>query len=259
MKIRAALSLIEVVVASSLMISCLVVFGSLLLTSTRYTHLHQGSSQALEIAERHLEELRRLARSAESGRYGFDQLVSQAPKPDPYQPAFTVGTVIAVWSTLSPSDSLEQVHDTSTRRLLASSLKRVEVVVTWSGGRYELVGLVGDPRRELPGSGAVEVSPIGPLPTSLRADETVDFQARLLDRYGQPVPDAFFVWNPSPLAVPVQVLPAREGRRCTLRNRMQLGSEPANYPGGQAGVIVEGYYGGLGHLEYGPEVNLEKP
>jgi Tfp pilus assembly protein PilV len=257
-KIR-GLSLIEVVVASFLMVSCLVVFGSLLLTSTRYGHLHQGTSQALEIAQRHLEEVRRLARSVESGRYGFDNLVSQAPRPDDYDPAFTVSHLVETWNSFSPCDSLEQVQDSSMRRLLSSSLKRVEIVVAWSRGRYELVSLVGDPRRDLPASGALEISPIGPLPASLRPDETVDFQARLLDRYGHPVPDAFFVWNPSPLAVPVQVLPAREGRRCTLRNRMQLGPEPASYPGGRAGVIVEGYYNGRGQLEFGPEVNLEGP
>lgn len=258
MKAR-GLSLIEVIAASYLMLSCLVVFGSLLLTSTRYGHLHQGSSQALDIAERHLEEVRRQARSAESGRYGFDTLASQTARPDDHAPAYQVSHRIEDWTTYSPCNSMEQVQDPSTRRLLSSSLKRVEISVTWSGGEYELVSLIGDPRRELQASDAVEVSSIGPLPTSLRPDETVDFQARLLDRYGHPVPDAFFVWNPSPLAVPVEVLPAREGRRCTLRNRMKLGPEPASYPGGRASVMVEGYYSGRGNLEFGPEVNLEVP
>ena len=251
------LSLAEVVISSFLLAACLVVFGSLLMTSTRYSSRQQQSLIAFMVAERNMEDVRRLARSVGPGGYGFDSLPELiGPVEDSQESEYLVTRRIQAWQTASPCQSLESIQHPSGIRVLSGSLKRVEIEVKWARGHYSLVGLVGDPRREL-ADPPLSVVPMSPLPTTLEVEKTVEFTAILKDRFDRPIADAMSVWNASPYGVPVTMNSSRDGRRCSMRNRMQLGSEPVAYPGGLAGLMVEAYYAGKGQLVESPLVPLE--
>jgi len=213
----------------------------LLQLSMRYGTRVDQRVLATRIGERHLAEIRAWARQRTGNVYHFETHPVWTARyngswgPDPLDGNFQVRIRNQVEVVDSPNSRLESAYPSSRKKRMTQSYHKVQVEVSWgldAQSRISLVSLVGAPARPIGNDSALHLVPTTRWdPPPLDYQERAEFEASLLDIWGNEIPDVMFshyvrsVASPGNLAgngIVDSAYSPRTGKKATLLH---------NYPG----------------------------
>ena len=252
MKPRAtrALSLMEAVISSFLLLSCFLVIINLFHSGLRYSTQIENQQIAAMVAERQLEQMRLWSETAGASGYNFDYLSA------------VYGGTSALASDFSNFSVLTQVVDqtiysscsTFERGVAASgglacslnhTVKKVQVTVSWDNDTRQVstCSLFSRPAGALASHNPIAISPTSSPAAPLPHLATLQFSATATDAFGNPIPDLRFNWAVVPRDGNGTLTVARDGSTATLQNVIMVNGGQA-FTGGSLVVQATARYHG---------------
>lgn len=208
-----------------------------------YSSQAQQKAVAVRVAQRTLNDIRIWAAVPASPGLNYDDWSSWNghDQSDPIDSGYRVRVTVADQVLQSPCSELELARPVADRRVMSSSCKLVEILVSWAYDRkeYRLVSLVAEPARPLPAT--IAVSGGG---SSVAPDGTAAFTATAYDAGGVEIKDVFFDFSMKPGPGNGTLAPARTGANVTFTNRIDQPNQPPIYTVGPAVVEATTVYHG---------------
>ncbi len=249
-----ALTLIESIIASFLLLWAILIVIRLFHSGMGYTSRSLEQETAVFLAEQHLERMRAWSETLNGNVYNYDQLSSLAvyngTPVEAELPGFTLTTRVVAEQLYSGCSQLELSRPVD-RRVLRDSACKVQVEVGWSGNtrQLRLCTLFARPALTFPSPAASPAPPTGVLltgpvdnPVPHLGSTTV--QAGAIDRNAAPLEDLFYEWEVVPISGAATLEPSRSGRTATIYNWIYLPDGSRASTGGDVTVRVTARYHG---------------
>lgn len=249
-----ALTLLETVFASFILLWAILIVVRLFHTGIGYTSRSLEQETAVFLAEQHLERMRAWAESTSGNVYNYDQLTTLAIYNGSTLPAelpgFTLTTRVVTRELYSGCSQME-LGRPSDRRVLADSACTVQVDVKWAGNRRQLrlCTLLARPALTFPTPAASPSLPTG-VTLSAASDNPVphlgstSLQAGALDRNGAAIEDLFYDWEVVPISGSGTLEQSRSGGSARLYNWVYLPDGTRTGTGGDVVVRVTARFHG---------------
>ena len=193
---RRGVSLVETVLALSLLSGLIFMVVVIFHTSMRQANAIQQNARAAELAQSVLARLR--AEASKPSVYATKLVgLNGTTGTDPDYPGFRYRTAVdAPKRIASPCSGLEQRF--TNPRYLDQLVIPVKVEVTWGAQDQFTLALLDhlrEPKREVAG---LRVTRTGTVSNPVPFNEVVTFEAELLDTSGAPISGVGFLWNVAP-------------------------------------------------------------
>lgn len=252
-KVR-ALTLVESIFASFLLLWAILIVVRLFHTGIGYTSRSLDQETAVLLAEQHLERMRAWSETLNGSVYNYDQLTTLAVYNGTPVSAdlagFTLTTRVVARELYSGCSQIELGHATD-RRVLNDSACAVQVDVKWAGEtrQLRLCTLLARPALTFPIPAASPTLPTG-VTISGPADNPVPhlgsttLQAGALDRNGSPIPGLMYDWEVVPISGAGTLEATRSGSSARLYNWVYLPDGSKASTGGDMTVRVTARYHG---------------
>ena len=252
---RRALTLIETIIASFLLVGGFMITVALFHSALRYTSQIEKVTVATLLADRTLNEMRVWARNVTNYRSSwapYDGVTVAAPE-YPDQRIFTqvskpAGLPIPLLS--SPGTAMDSMQIASDRKSLVNSCRRVRVSVSWppytAASTFRLVSLIPEPRLSWRNANPIVVTLTGGA-GPLAHNATTTLQAQGYDSTGAPIADLIYSYYVQPDTPPsmASITQNRMGTTATLTHALNLLNGTVSFgPTGKVIVTVRSVYRG---------------
>lgn len=251
---RRALTLLETVFATFLLLWAILIVVRLFHSGIGYTSRSVEQETAVFLGEQHLERMRAWSESMSGNVYNYDQLTSLAiyngsTIPSDL-PGFSITTRVVARELYSGCSQME-LSRPDDRRVLRDSACTVQVDVKWAAdsrqlrlctllARPALTFPVPAPSPVLPGGVTLSGPPDNPVPHL----GSTTLQAGALDRNGTPIRDLFYDWELVPISGAATLEQTRAGDSVRLFNWIYLPDGTRASTGGDVTVRVTARYHG---------------
>ncbi|MFN8608495.1 MAG: hypothetical protein U0931_13240 [Vulcanimicrobiota bacterium] len=240
---KQAFGLPEVLVGLFILFCGLGVVVRLFHSGMRYSARTQRTARGAMVARKHLERARgwlhQTANWDAMGSYpGLGSWVQDGDCPE-----YEVRVELLSFTGLNPCTTFESSQP-GTQRSLTASYRRVKVSVRLDGKAVcDLASLVGEPRRTIDPSTAVQITAAGP--TTLSQNGTLNLSVQLKASDGTVIQDQFFHWRVAPgTGNGTVVALTRDGRSALFTHKLVLTSGRTRFVNGQLFVKASTrYYG----------------
>ncbi|MEW6282179.1 MAG: hypothetical protein AB1758_26470 [Candidatus Eremiobacterota bacterium] len=215
---RRALSLVETILASFLLIAGFALMTSLFHAAMRYSVRIDSLQLAVLLAEKRMEEIRAWSWQVHSAGTAFSNWSAVPANPtDPDFPGYTLAVATTPHTLYSPCSEFESLYP-GDQRAFDETARLVTVTVRWGGRQHALTSLVAAPSENLD---RVEVTPGNNQ--SVARDGVLPLSAVGRTPSGQAIPDLKFVWYIDQAGVGSLVDPRRrDGTATTFQHRVVL-------------------------------------
>jgi hypothetical protein len=273
-----ALSLLETIISSFILMSAFLVMFLLLDSALRYISRSESQQVAASLAERYLEQMRVWSETPNGTVFNFQNPGLAAVYDNTVSvpadfPNFSITTKVSPVNLYSSCTSIEEPISTSPSyspplvapRSIDGKSAQVQALVIWAGGQRSLtlVSLFAAPT----------LSPVSQLvisqssqPALLGADQGINFFANATDCNNNPIQGLMFSWSVVPINGTATLTPARDGSVANLTNRVYDPPFAApdyvgtpGYTGGQCFVQASATYHGQNITATSPVVSLYGP
>ena len=255
-------SLLEAILSSFLLVCAFFMVSKLFHTGLQYAAKVETRTEAIQVAEQRMGELRRWAKGT-SNWTGFPN------GPVTGYGLYTVSTTLENITLYCPSTELEKGFGSNAREL-SKVAKRANVQVTWGdAGRYVLTGLItkGTPgwRESIDDRHLDEIVITGTFPNPVR-DQHVILTAKGYDINDDVIPGLFFHWSVEPVfdgnrpGVGRIELVNRDGSKVEFTNqirRRDIINQPWTRGDGRCRVVCYALYNGTERAARSEPIELD--
>lgn len=259
-----ALSLVETVLATFLLLWAIMIIVRLFHSGIAYTSRSMEQETAVFLAEQQLEGVRAWSERLNGNVYNYDNLASvyNGTPIAADLPGFTISTRVVKRELYSGCSQIE-LGQPSDRRVLRDSACTAQVDVKWAGDRRQirLCTILARPPLSFPDPAPSPNLPTGVVLTG-PSDNPVphlgstEMQAGALDRNGSPLRDLFYEWEVVPISGGATLEQNRSGSSARLFNWIYLPDGSKASTGGEVTVRVTARYHGQSVYQESEPIHL---